>query len=131
MKIEITSINVDNKCQDLIVCFMTAFGSGSGIWIGTPPKIANQYEVELDIEDVLIWNDTIKETKDKNVVISYDDQGMMLQGKVERLDSDGIVYVRLHSSLIMIETDARKPSLPETFVSIRPERILLYPHDVY
>jgi len=124
MRIEVVGIKGGNH-QSLQVEFVTDFGQGRGEWKGFPPRVGEQYSVELAIGDTLAWGATIKEADFTTFSIGQEGDVFVLQGKLESVDADGEAAIRLGPSITLVTTIGTALS-PGTFVRIRAKSVELY-----
>ncbi|WP_181919732.1 hypothetical protein [Alkalilimnicola ehrlichii] len=63
MKIKIRKVNKND--DGVQVYFSTSYGSSFAQWVGELPKYGEVYDVELDVDDDLVWGVNIlrRETK--------------------------------------------------------------------
>lgn len=93
-----------------IILFETSVGIGKGIWMSQVlPKLNNLYEVEFEITDDLVWEKNVFFASDNNEEIKIDSEYLCIQGKVERVEQDGLVIFRLGSSIIMLDNFTEPP----------------------
>ncbi len=89
------------------VWFDTELGSGKAEWQGDIPAIGKKYFVELDVDDELTWGDNVVRIDSNESLIRYENDKMIIQGKIDQIYEDGILILRLqgstHSDSIMIE----------------------------
>jgi len=105
MRIEISEISDNNK-----IVFNTPLGIGKGIWMSEPLPLRNKsYDVEIEINDSLKWGDNISFTEDDKEAIGIDNGYVYIQGKIEGVDSDGLVILRLGDSVIMLDNFTTLP----------------------
>ena len=92
-------------------------------WVGIPPHVGALVDVELDIEPVLTWADTIA-IGDAGAMIR---KGPRLRGTVE-MQEDEILTVRIASGLLQVEVnDGRSSVPPGTAITLVAEHLKLYP----
>lgn len=100
MKIKIVKIISAN-----IVEFSTNVGIGIGTWNNNEIKEGAQYTVELDIEQKLEIGNNVKIVSEKGCFIRYSEHENEIQGVIDGVDEDGMIYLRLSiDCLIMIES---------------------------
>lgn len=126
MKVQITEILHDENLDTYQVSFSTPFGTGYGKWRGDPPEMYQHYDVEIEAGPVLVWGKNIGITDDEDFLL--DDYGNILtiQGKLEAVEPNGVVYLRLGSSMISLETEGEPPH-PDVFVKANPDLMMLFP----
>ncbi len=130
MKVTILAVDCTDKLSNCWVEFSTPYGNGRAFWDGSPPKIDHSYAVELEIAEILTWGTQIVEVQNKHTGITYQDNKLSLLGRLEANDPDGVVFVRLGTTLLMLET-AGKPAAPGSFVQIHPPKLVLFPYDAF
>lgn len=104
MKITIMDLKIIGGAT--VVNFSSDLGCGIVKWGGgDKPNIGYEYDVEIDIgktiDEIYFSNN---ENKDK-YLISSNENFTFINGKIESIDEDGMVYLRLaQDCLIMIES---------------------------
>ncbi|MDQ3801738.1 MAG: hypothetical protein M3384_20125 [Acidobacteriota bacterium] len=117
MRIKISEIS-DNK-----IVFNTPLGIGKGIWMSDPlPRLDESYDVEIEINDSLKWGENVSFTEADKEAIGIDNEYVYIQGKIEGVDSDGLVILRLGDSVIMLDSFT---TLPPAGSFIRIEAVTL------
>jgi hypothetical protein len=56
------------------------------------------------------------------------DETLTIQGKLEVVEPDGAIYLRLGGSLVLMETEGEAPDL-DVFVRAHPDLIGLFPRE--
>lgn len=105
MKIRVKEI-VENLDKGEMVIFESPIGSAIANWKNRNQPIKNfEYDVELDINDKIILGKTAKVSDEQIYSISMDEETVILNGIVDDIDSDGMVYFRISlDCIIMIES---------------------------
>lgn len=100
MKIQVLKIIREN-----VVEFSTAIGTGVGTFNTNKVNIGDEYSVEFDIDKELKIGSNARKTLDKNYFIRKFNNKNEIQGSVDGVDEDGMIYLRLSDScIIMIES---------------------------
>lgn len=102
MNIKILETLEENK----YILFNSQHGRGLGRWAGSsPPKINEEYNVELNIEFILSF-DNCNISNNEMGKISIIEQKLHINGKIESIDDDGMFFLRLsRDCLLMIESE--------------------------
>ena len=99
MKISIEEVICCNECY--IVKFSTEFGNAVAFWKGDKPATNYNCHVELDINDILVWDrDIIKKTDNGNFTIRKENNNIFITGNLESVDDDGYSILRFGESII-------------------------------
>jgi hypothetical protein len=123
MRIKISEIS-DNK-----ILFKSPFGIGKGFWMSDPlPRLDEFYEVEIEINDSLKWRENVRFAKEDKEVIEIDSEYVHIQGKVEGVDSDGLVILRLVDSIIMLDNFIPLPN--GSFIRLEAVKLQLFNADI-
>ncbi len=131
MRIAIKDIQTSEDGEAYQVVFSTPFGEGIGLWQWRePPNTALEYEVELEIENVLHWGVDIVPVTENVESIRYENDKVSLQGSLDGVGLDGMAFLRLGSSQTMLETTGEPPA-PGTFVAVLAQDVQVFPHDYY
>ena len=117
--------------QNNMVCLSTEFGSFWGEWKSNIPPKKEKYNLELDSDDILIF-DNIKESYLPNTEIKSDGKSVVLCGFVEEI-TDEIMFLRLRDSLIMIQLSENEEfsMFLKKFVNVNLKNISFYDIKVY
>ena len=100
-------------------------GNLIGSWIGKKPESNQWYDVELDVEDELIWEHNVHTLKDGESKITAENlDNIILQGQLE-ISSDGFCTIKIGESLHTLEITGA-PAAFQGFVQIHARRIRLY-----
>ncbi len=88
-----------------VVEFSTDIGTGIGTSENNDINIGDEYSVEFDIDKELRIGGNAKKVLGKDYFIRYSNDKNEIQGCVDGVDEDGMIYFRLSPScLIMIES---------------------------
>ena len=79
---------------------LTCFGKITVFWDGNTPEIGTAYDVELDIESVLVWGKDVILVNDESFAIDYDGELALLHGILESIDDDGYAVMRMGDYII-------------------------------
>lgn len=104
--------------------FASPFGFAEGIWKGSAPQVLKEYDIELGVDDKLIWNSTILKSSKENFSISSEKNFVILEGKLESIVED-VVCVSLNDSIVMISTVGIAPPLG-TFITAKIKGLFLF-----
>jgi hypothetical protein len=95
-------------------------------WVGALPSAGELVDVELDIDAVLEWADTIA----IGGVEATLREGPLLRGTVEMQEQE-ILTVRVAEGLLQVEVDDGSIGVPPgTAIAVVAERLKLYPTGV-
>lgn len=98
MYVTIKSFDIlDNQCR---VDFETQYGRAIGIWIGEPPIVDAEYSVEIDFDNILTFNESVKAQSNPATEIGTSDGVTTISGILESVDEDGYSVLRLGVSII-------------------------------
>lgn len=125
MKIRVTDVNTRADSQELWVAFSTVYGSGQGWWKGEPPITEEEYEVEVELEEIFVWGSNIISDNSHKPRIKYANDTLFIRGILESTDSDGYTVMRLGDSLLPFLAEG----VPSTFtgpIEISVTAMLLY-----
>lgn len=104
MKIIISDVQSSPE-QEYIVKFTTSFGSGRGTWKSKIlPQKEETYYVEFEVEKPLVWGTSIVKCNTLEYSIAEVQKGIILQGKIESIDENNCIVIRIGDSLLFIET---------------------------
>ncbi|MDR0191407.1 hypothetical protein RCO22_20875 [Pseudomonas yamanorum] len=118
--------DVFSKDSTLHVSFRSPTGNGVAVWIGSAPEVGQQYDVELNLDNIFYWGENIKPA-DSNVDFLYFKNGAThLVAELISVDDDNCAAIRIGGSVVLIEIDeapAQKPS----YVDLTTTEIHLHP----
>lgn len=107
------------------VGFESPYGSAIGIWEDEVPANKKEYSVELDINEIVKYND-IKLSRDNKPKIEMNSKGILICGLLVEYNVDGYAVLKLGDSLIGIET-----IFDEAFLSMCGYYILFIVPEIY
>ena len=109
------------------VRFSTEFGNALAFWEGDAPVTNCKYHVEVDINDILVWDKDIIAIKDTgNYSIREENNCVSIIGDLESVDDDGYSIIKFGESIIPFMTTG-KPFQVGTFIKITTKSIFLSP----
>ena len=89
-----------NRITNGIVHGNTPFGSINVIWHGDNPELGKVYDVELDIDKVLVWGKDVLLANSGDFAIVCNGGSTMLHGVLESVDADGYAVLRMGDYII-------------------------------
>jgi len=96
------------------------------VWVGKPPTADELVDVELDIDAVLRWGDSIAIDGAEGTLR----KGPVLRGTVEQQDQE-LLTLRLAEGLLQVEVDEESAAVPPgTAIAVVAEHLKLYPTGV-
>lgn len=120
MKVLIIDVqHIGEKC---FVLFQSKLGSGKALWYGDSPVVNNEYHVEIEIHDNLLWGDNIVSSLSRQYNIESVNDGLILTGEIESIDDDGYTVIRLDESIVCIEATG-EPLPLGTFVNVHTKNV--------
>jgi hypothetical protein len=108
------------------VNFSTPIGDGIAAWVGRSPKVGQQCDVELDLDDVFYWGENIKPSIQGIGRIYSENNKIHLTAELASLDDDNCAVIRFNGSTALIELNGMPDHKP-TFVDLEITKIFLYP----
>ena len=122
MKILIEQILANER-----IIFSSKFGKGIATWRGDERKY-KEYEVEIDIEDDLIWGKSIKQSSQKVPLISTDGEMSNFIGIFESIDTDGYSVLRIGNSIISFFANGHAFEIG-SMIEISANNVIMTPYD--
>ena len=101
MKITIGLVTLVAK--EVLVGFSTNVGSATAVWRAAPPKIGEQYDVELEIDDEFVWGENACSSLNNAHSIEVMDGAVTMTGTLISNDMEGGAVVDVGGSIIFIE----------------------------
>lgn len=109
------------------VFFSSAYGEGTGKWLGSGPAAAGEeWEAEIEISELLIRWVNVLPSPGQPPSVTVEEGRTVLTGTLEDIEEDGTGYLRLGESLILFECLGEPMALGGA-VQLRPGTIGLYP----
>lgn len=125
MRIQVSRILLELSTSPLIE-FRSAYGVGRARWAENTPQLFQDYDVEFELAEMLIWGQTIILHTEERMAVAYQDNALLLSGRLE-INEDGIGYLRVGGSLILLEIQAGTAcSHAPCFVSVLSKQAMLY-----
>jgi len=129
MHIQVTDVLVDADTNQVVVEFSTPFGVALGEWRGPAPERYSHHYVEIETANRLTWEKEIGVTADEHFRLDYDlNQLVTLQGKLETVEPDGVVYLLIGAGIVTVKTNGTPPPL-DSFIRAHADKIILFPYD--
>lgn len=126
MNITITSVGLRLKDR-CMVTFQSEQGTASAYFAGEAPIVGSQYEVEIEIPNVLIWDMDVTPSETAEHSIKNEREFTILTGQLESSFDEGCYDIRFGTSLISLEL-LGDPYPFGTYVQIkvRTQSVMLY-----
>lgn len=104
MKIKVTDIS--DIGENILIRFTCEVGTGFCCWKSKgKPKIDHDYDAEFNIEEALEKGVNVFTAVENEFFIKYEHSILALNGVIDSVDDDGLVYFRLAKDcIIMIES---------------------------
>lgn len=123
MKVKIEECRNENQ-----VLFSSEFGSANGNWCVGIPKSGNEYNVEVDLEGLVVFKENLTFSDLKECKIQMKGNKICLIGLLESVEEDGYAVLRLNDYIIPFEISGELPEEGQ-FVEIEINEIDLYPFE--
>lgn len=98
MRVQVNEIIPENSNN--LVFFSTDFGDAKAFWEGEEPIANKEYQVEVDINDTLIWNKDILKGDNGNYSIQLKNSLIHISGNLDSVDDDGYAVLRIGDNII-------------------------------
>lgn len=122
MRIEVLQIDSTPPPR---VYFRTALGQAWGYWFEALPTTGQSYDVEITVDDELEWGRNIRADAAHTAALSAADNGVELIARLEALEPDGVVFLRMGNSLLMVEADGEDAPPVGSMVRLQVDAITL------
>ena len=108
MNVKILEI-IGSKELGVVVRFSCSAGIGLGCWkqVAELPVPGDCFSAELDVDELLAFPANLAWLQDgpSELRIALDEEHLTMRGRIESIDEDGMVYLRLADDcLVMIES---------------------------
>lgn len=124
MKIKVEKMYSDGDA--VRVEFSSDYGRSAAIWVGEPPITGSFYDVELDVDDDLIWGESISTTSRNTATISLEEELFVVVGTVISLEEDGCLSISVGDSVILLDVE-NAPTGLSGLIECRASDVKLYP----
>ncbi|WP_367372345.1 hypothetical protein [Pseudomonas lini] len=101
MKITIDLVTL--AAREVLVGFSTNVGAATAVWRATPPKVGEQYDVELEVDDEFVWGENACSSLNNTHSIGVMDGTVTMTGTLISNDMEGGAVVDVGGSIIFIE----------------------------
>ena len=126
MQIHVIKMLSDVPTQALVE-FQSPYGIGRAIWADGIPQLLKSYDVEFEIPETLVWDQTIVRHDEEVTAITYQENALHLYGQLESFQEDGTGCIRLGTSIILVEIEVREGNRPvPSFVQLISKQARLY-----
>jgi hypothetical protein len=126
MRVQVIKILSDHPKEPLVE-FQSPYGIGRAIWAESVPELFQDYNVEYEIPETLVWGETIVRMDKETMAITYEENVLLLYGQLEHVDEDGLGIVRLGESTILVEIEALEKGFPlNSYVRLFSKQAVLY-----
>jgi hypothetical protein len=108
MKVLITNLQCINERR--LVEFECEYGMGFGNWLSVAPQTGNEYEVELDCDDVLQIGENTQLSNEKQFAMGATKLGTSFTATVEDVYDNGTASLRFGGGIMIIEFEGDFPA---------------------
>lgn len=88
-------------------------------WHGDKPENNEGYDVEIDIDDELIWNTNIAFSDEKSSAIIQNDEGVKIIAKLDYSREDNLTTLEIYDSVILIDVKGIEQDISNEWVEIQ------------
>jgi hypothetical protein len=124
MKITINLVTFIDK--EVFVEFSTSVGFATAAWRAAPPKVGEQYDVELEIEDECVWGGNAYSSLNSAHSIEVADGIVTMTGTLISNDMEGGAVVDVGGTIILIELIGCA-EVDSVFVDLKVKNINVFP----
>jgi hypothetical protein len=124
MKITINLVTFIDK--EVFVEFSTSVGFATAVWRAAPPKVGEQYDVELEIEDEFVWGGNAYSSLNSAHSIEVADGIVTMTGTLISNDMEGGAVVDVGGAIILIELIGCA-EVDSVFVDLKVKNINVFP----
>lgn len=104
-------------------------GNGRALWVGITPKIEDELDVELDLDEVFPWSKNLIPPSRKAPYITVIDEIIQITAEIIQDTGKECAVLKFADSIILIETDEPIPQTSD-FVELRAINVYLYPTNI-
>ncbi|MFX1449915.1 MAG: hypothetical protein ACFFCM_03665 [Promethearchaeota archaeon] len=126
MEIKVRRI-IEQSNDKIIISFETDFGSGVAEWDGEAPKVGSKYFIEFTIDDKFVWGENVSKALEKEPLIDYQQNNLIIQGKINQIYDDGVIIISLApSNSIMLDLKSTNFIKSGDFVKIIASKVKIF-----
>ena len=119
---------ITDRNLNILVEFSSEFGKAVAFWEGEKPIANNEYHVEMDIRDTLIWNEQIQKAENNKHYIQQENDLIRIFGRIDSIDDDGYVTLRLGECIVPFIASGTPFQIGE-HITLSAKEIFLSPVD--
>ena len=112
MKLHINQV-INAQAESATVSFSSTYGNATSRWVGTPPEVGCDYDVEIDVPGILRWNTEISKAQTSVQSIFEDDGKVCIFGQLKSIDEAGVAVIQLHDDMILVEVKGIPSPIPD------------------
>ncbi len=101
MKIKVE--RMDDDPNGVHIDFSSEYGTSTALWVGEKPTLGAIYDVELEIDDDLVWGESISTTTNNRTTIGLEEGMFIVVGSVINLEEDGCLSIAVGDSVILLD----------------------------
>jgi hypothetical protein len=124
MKITIDLVTLVAK--EVLVGFSTSVGFATAVWRAAPPKVGDQYDVELEVNDEFVWGENACSSLNNAHSIEVADGIVTMTGTLISNDMEGGAVVDVGGSIILIDLIGRTEN-DSVLVDLKVKNINVFP----
>ena len=125
MEIKITNSSIKND-EQILVSFISEYGVCEGIWVGDPPVLNHTYNVEINIEEDLIWGVNVFNSKEQKFILEKNTEHIKIIAQVESIEDENLCVLKLGSSILMENISGSAELKKGTFIEIKSKIIRIF-----
>ena len=122
----ITIEKTRNDGDKTYVEFSSKYGRSSAVWVAEEPSLGTSYDVEFEIDDDLVWGETISTTTRDASTIDFTGGLCVIVGRVISLEKDGCLAIALGDNVILLDVE-QVPKDVSGLVECHASQVKLYP----
>lgn len=126
---KITMDLVTLVAKEVLVGFSTNVGSATAVWRAAPPKVGEQYDVELEVDDEFVWGENACFSLNNAHSIGVMDGVVTMTGTLISNDMEGGAVVDVGGSIIFIELIGCAET-DSVFVDLKVKNVNVFPTGV-
>ncbi len=124
MRVQVNEIISEDSNN--FVLFSTDFGDAKAFWEGEEPVARREYQVEVDVNDTLIWHKDVLKDDNRNYSIELKNNLILISGNLESIDDDGYAVLRIGDSIVPFIAIG-EPFQVDSFIKLSIKSISLSP----
>ena len=116
---------IQKNDKKIIVTFNSKFGESQAQWEGDIPELFKEYDVEIEILQILEWDKDILPSDVDTFKFNYENNETEINCSFDKFLDDNLAVFRLDNNVFTVETKGNS-NIRSNFFKIKTNEIILY-----